>query len=187
MCFEPALTAFNTRFKHDLFEAGGVAQDFDERGGHGHVYFGRPGDRGHVHVDGLDDLDQVHGLALDGETGVGPSQLEQVVDKLRHAFALAANDRERVDLFGARFGTPQDVVGVSDDGGHGGAQFVRGVGGKAPLRFERLLQAFQHIVERDREFLEFVVGFRHRHPLRQVAAVDKRGGRGHAFQGRKDA
>jgi hypothetical protein len=103
------------------------------------------------------------------------------VHELRHALALALDHPQRVRLLLAGVRAPQEVLGVADDRGDRRPQLVAGVGGEAALGLERLLQPVEHVVDRQRQRAQLVVGRRHRHAALQVLARHLGGRLGHAL------
>lgn len=99
-------------------------------------------------IDILQEDVQLHPLVLDGETGVGLGQEEEVGDQAAHVLGFGFDLVQHVGPFGGRERGPAlEEGGVAEDGGEGGAEFVADVAGKAPLALEQLLQPRQHLVE----------------------------------------
>ena len=127
---------------------------------------------------------------LQRATLVEPGQQQQVLDEEAHAGGLVLDAAHGPgQVLGSLGRAPAEQLGVTPDGGQGGAQLVGGVGDEAAqpvlrrgLLGEGRLDLGQHGVERQTEPADLGVGFGRLHPAGEVAAGDVAGGGGDAFE-----
>jgi hypothetical protein len=117
--------------------------------------------------------------------GIGVRNGEEAIHQRAQTVHFLEHAPDRVPIFLGCSLALKGHFAYAADGCQGRAQFVRSVGGEAPLLLERLFQSGQKIVEYARQMAQFVVHFARRQPFLETFRGDLFRAVGHFRQRRQ--
>ena len=127
----------------------------------------------HLHGDNFGNVGEVHTIQFHARLPrVHARQRQQAADERGHLPRAQADIAQR--LFPVFFigDVGEGEVRLREYGGHGRAQFVRGVRGKAPFALKGALEAVEHVVKHPGEPVKLVARALQADALLQILSVD---------------